>query len=77
MKQRKSRFDNAESRHAGAYYDLGQKLEYEMAKSGRQVHYRSPHYSSKTSCLKGVIGKRNSHWFQCTSGAELNSDNAS
>lgn len=75
MKQRKkSRSDNAESRHAWAYYDLGQKLEYKMAKLGRQVHYRPPHYSSKTSSFNGVIGKRNGHWFQCTSGSKLNSD---
>ncbi len=75
MKQRKkSRSDNAESRHAWAYYDLGQKLEYKMAKVGRQVHYRPPHYSSKTSSVNGVIGKRNGHWFQCVSGAKLNSD---
>ena len=75
MKQRrKSRSDNAESRHAWAYYDLGQKLEYKMAKLGRQVHVRPPHYSSKTSSVNGVIGKRNGYWFECTSGAKLNSD---
>ena len=75
MKQRKkSRSDNAQSRHAWAYYDLGQKLEYKMAKLGRQVHVRPPHYSSKTSSVNGVIGKRNGHWFKCTSGAILNSD---
>lgn len=75
MKQRKkSRSDNAQSRHAWAYYDLGQKLEYKMAKVGRQVHIRPPHYSSKTSSVNGVIGKRNGHWFKCTSGAKLNSD---
>ncbi|MEM7591462.1 MAG: zinc ribbon domain-containing protein, partial [Cyanobacteria bacterium P01_A01_bin.83] len=53
---------------------IGQKLEYKMAKVGRQVHYRPPHYSSKTSSVNGVIGKRNGHWFQCTSGAKINSD---
>ena len=75
MKQRKkSRSDNAQSRHAWAYYDLGQKLEYKMAKLGRQVYYRPPHYSSKTSSVNGVIGKRNGHWFECTSGIKLNSD---
>lgn len=75
MKQRKkSRSDNAESRHAWAYYDLAQKLEYKMAKVGRQVHIRPPHYSSKTSSVNGVIGKRNGNWFECTSGAKLNSD---
>lgn len=75
MKQRKkSRSDNAESRHAWAYYDLGAKLEYKMAKLGRQVHIRPPHYSSKTSCLNGVIGSRKGHWFECTSSAKLNSD---
>lgn len=75
MKQRKkSRSDNAESRHAWAYYDLGQKLEYKMAKLGRQVHVRPPHYSSKTSSVNGVIGKRSGHWFKCTSGVVLNSD---
>jgi len=75
MKQRKkSRSDNAQSRHAWAYYDLGQKLEYKMAKLGRQVHVRPPHYSSKTSSVNGVIGKRNGHWFECTSGTILNSD---
>ena len=45
-----------------------------MAKLGRQVHVRPPHYSSKTSSVNGVIGKRNGHWFKCTSGAILNSD---
>lgn len=75
MKQRKKqRADNAESRHAWAYYDLGQKLEYKMAKLGRLTHYRPPHYSSKTSSINGVIGKRNGHWFNCTSGAKLNAD---
>ena len=75
MKQRKkSRSDNAQSRHAWAYYDLGAKLEYKMAKLGRQVHYRPPHYSSKTSSVNGVIGKRNGHWFECTSGKKINSD---
>ncbi len=75
MKQRKkSRSDNAQSRHAWAYYDLGSKLEYKMAKLGRSVHVRPPHYSSKTSSVNGVIGKRNGHWFKCVSGAILNSD---
>ena len=75
MKQRKkSRSDNAQSRHAWAYYDLGCKLEYKMAKLGRKVHIRPPHYSSKTSSVSGVIGKRDGHWFKCTSGAILNSD---
>ncbi len=75
MKQRKkSRSDNAQSRHAWAYFDLGQKLDCKMAKLGRQVHVRPPHYSSKTSSVNGVIGKRNGHWFECTSGAKLNSD---
>jgi putative transposase len=75
MKQRKkSRSDNAQSRHVWAYYDLGQKLGYKMAKLGRQVHVRPPHYSSKTSSVNGVIGKRKGHWFKCTSGAILNSD---
>ena len=45
-----------------------------MAKLGRQVHVRPPHYSSKTSSVNGVIGKRDGHWFKCTSGAKLNSD---
>ena len=75
MKQRKEqRADNAESRHAWAYYDLGQKLEYKMAKLGRLVHYRPPHYSYKTSSVNVVIGKRNGHWFKCSSGAILNAD---
>ena len=38
------------------------------------MHIRPPHYTSKTSCLNGVIGKRNGHWFKCTSGKTLNSD---
>lgn len=75
MKQRKrSRSDNAESRHAWAYFDLGQKLEYKMAKLGRVVSVRPPHYSSKTSSINGVIGKRKGHWFECTSGVIINSD---
>ena len=75
MKQRKkSRSDNAQSRHAWAYYDLGSKLEYKMAKLGRLLQVRPPHYSSKTSSVNGVIGKRDGHWFHCTSGAKLNSD---
>jgi IS605 OrfB family transposase len=75
MKQsRKLRADNAESRHAWAYYDLQMKLEYKQAMNGRQVHYRPAHYTSKTSCLNGVIGKRNGNWFKCTSGAMLQSD---
>ncbi|MGB5636850.1 MAG: transposase [Waterburya sp.] len=75
MKQsQKSRSDNGTSRHAWAYYDLGQKLEYKMAKLGRQVHVRPPHYSSKTSSVNGVIGKRDGHWFKCVSGVTLNSD---
>ncbi|MDJ0689281.1 MAG: transposase [Xenococcaceae cyanobacterium MO_188.B32] len=75
MKQRKkSRADNGESRHAWAYYDLQMKLEYKQAARGRQVHIRPPHYTSKTSSVNGVIGKRNGHWFKCTSGVILNAD---
>lgn len=75
MKQtKKSRADNGESRHAWAYFDLQLKLEYKQAMNGRQVHIRPPHYTSKTSSVNGVIGKRNGHWFKCTSGQILNSD---
>ncbi|MDJ0575281.1 MAG: transposase [Xenococcaceae cyanobacterium MO_234.B1] len=75
MKQsKKLRADNAESRHAWAYYDLQSKLEYKQALNGRQVHYRPPHYTSKTSSVNGVIGKRNGNWFKCTSGAVLQAD---
>ena len=75
MKQsQKSRSDNSESRHAWAYYDLQMKLEYKQALNGRQVHIRPPHYTSLTSSINGVIGKRNGHWFKCTSGATLNAD---
>ena len=75
MKQRKkSRADNGESRHAWAYYDLQSKLEYKQAMNGRQLLTRPPHYTSKTSSVNGVIGKRNGHWFKCTSGAILNAD---
>ncbi|MGK7938402.1 MAG: RNA-guided endonuclease TnpB family protein [Xenococcaceae cyanobacterium] len=75
MKQRqKSRADNGESRHAWAYFDLQLKLEYKQAMNGRQVLTRPPHYTSKTSSVNGVIGKRNGHWFKCTSGAILNAD---
>ena len=75
MKQRKkSRSDNGESRHAWAYYDLQMKLEYKQAMNGRQVHARPPHYTSKTSSVNGVIGKRDGNWFKCTSGAILQSD---
>ncbi len=42
--------------------------------NGRQVHARLPHYTSKTSSVNGVIGKRDSNWFKCTSGAILQSD---
>ncbi len=42
--------------------------------NGRQVHIRPPHYTSKTSSMNGVMGKRNGHWFKCTSGAILNAD---
>ena len=75
MKQRKqSRADNGESRHAWAYYDLQMKLEYKQAMNGRQVLARPPHYTSKTSSINGVMGKRNGHWFKCTSGITLNAD---
>ena len=75
MKQRKKqRSDNSQSRHAWAYYDLQVKLEYKQALNGRQVHYRPPHYTSKTSSVNGVIGKRDGNWFKCTSGATLQSD---
>ena len=75
MKQsRKSRADNAQSRHAWAYYDLQSKLEYKQAMNGRQVHYRPPHYTSKTSSVNGELGKRNGNWFKCTSGAVLQAD---
>ena len=75
MKQRKKqRSDNSQSRHAWAYYDLQCKLEYKQTMNGRQVHYRPPHYTSKTSCLNGELGKRNGNWFKCTSGAVLQAD---
>ena len=75
MKQsRKQRSDNSQSRHAWAYYDLQLKTEYKQAMNGRQVHYRPPHYTSKTSSVNGVIGKRDGNWFKCTSGAILQSD---
>ncbi len=75
MKQsKKSRSDHGESRHAWAYYDLQRKLEYKQALNGRQVHIRPPHYTSKTSSINGVIGKRNGNWFKCTSGATLQGD---
>ena len=75
MKQsRKQRADNSQSRHAWAYYDLQSKLEYKQAMNGRQVFYRPPHYSSKTSSVNGLIGKRDGNWFVCTSGAMLQAD---
>ena len=75
MKQsKKSRADNAQSRHAWAYYDLQSKLEYKQAMNGRQVHYRPPHYTSKTSSVTSELGKRNGNWFKCTSGAVLQAD---
>lgn len=75
MKQRKkSRSDNGESRHAWAYYDLQMKLEYKQASNGRVVHIRPAHYTSKTSSVNGIIGKRDGHWFKCSSGATLNAD---
>ena len=42
--------------------------------NGRQVYYRPPHYTSKTSSVNGIIGKRDGNWFKCTSGAILQSD---
>ncbi|MGF1487419.1 MAG: zinc ribbon domain-containing protein, partial [Prochloraceae cyanobacterium] len=75
MKQsKKSRSDNGESRHTWAYYDLQTKLEYKQAMNGRVVHIRPAQYTSKTSSVNGVIGKRNGHWFKCSSGANLNAD---
>ena len=75
MKQsKKSRADNAQSRHAWAYYDLQTKLEYKQAINGRQTHYRPPHYTSKTSSVNGELGKRDGNWFKCTSGAVLQAD---
>ena len=70
MKQsKKQRSDNSQSRHAWAYYDLQMKLEYKQAMNGRQIHYRPPHYTSKTSSVNGELGKRNGNWFKCPSGA--------
>ena len=75
MKQsRKQRADNSQSRHTWAYYDLQTKLEYKQAMNGRQVHYRTPHYTSKTSSINGELGKRDGNWFKCTSGAVLQAD---
>ena len=75
MKQsRKQRADNSQSHHAWAYYDLQTKLEYKQAMNGRQVFYRPPHYSSKTSSINGLIGKRDGNWFKCKSGAVLQAD---
>lgn len=75
MKQsRKQRADNSQSRHAWAYYDLQTKLEYKQAMNGRQVFYRPPHYTSKTSSINGELGKRDGNWFKCTSGAVLQAD---
>lgn len=75
MKQsRKQRADNSQSRHAWAYYDLQCKLEYKPAMNGRQVFYRPPHYSSKTSSVNGLIGKRDGNWFKCPSGVTLQAD---
>ncbi|MGL6343581.1 MAG: zinc ribbon domain-containing protein [Waterburya sp.] len=75
MKQRKKqRSDNSQSRHAWAYYDLQMKLEYKQAMNGRQVHYRPPHYTSKTSSVNGELGKRDGNWFKCTSGAVIQAD---
>jgi len=42
--------------------------------NGRVVHIRPAQYTSKTSSVNGVIGKRNGHWFKCSSGANLNAD---
>ena len=75
MKQsKKSRADNAQSRHAWAYYDLQTKLEYKQAMNGRQTHYRPPHYTSKTSSINGELGSRNGNWFKCTSDSILQAD---
>ena len=75
MKQsKKSRSDNGESRHAWAYYDIHLKLKYKQAMNGRSTHIRPPHYTSKTSSVNGIIGKRNGHWFKCTDGVTLNAD---
>ncbi|MBF2008363.1 MAG: IS200/IS605 family element transposase accessory protein TnpB [Chlorogloeopsis fritschii C42_A2020_084] len=75
MKQsKKSRSDNAESRHAWAYYDLQTKLEYKQAMNGRLVHYRPAHYTSRTSSINGILGTRSGNWFKCTSGTTLQAD---
>ena len=75
MKQRRAqRADNSQSRHAWAYYDLQTKLEYKQTMNGRQTHYRTPHYTSKTSSVNGELGKRDGNWFKCTSGAVLQAD---
>ena len=75
MKQsKKQRSDNSQSRHAWAYYDLQTKLEYKQAINGRKVHYRPPHYTSLTSSVNGVMGKREGNWFKCTSRAILQAD---
>ena len=50
------------------------KLEYKQALDGRQVFYRPPHYSSKTSSVNGRLGKRDGNWFKCPSGATLQAD---
>lgn len=75
MRQRKeARADNAQSRHAWAFHDLGRKITYKVERSGRSVHIRPAAFTSQTSSIDGQLSKRNGHWFHAPTGERLNAD---
>ena len=69
-------FSGKEVKHRRRYFQQ-RRQRLQKAKKYRAIkklEQKEQHYTSKTSSVNGIIGKRNGNWFECTSGAILQSD---
>ena len=72
--RKKNKSDAGENRDRWAYYQLGQFIEYKVAKRGRQPHIRPAPYTSKSDHRNGILGKRDKHQFIGVDGYQCNAD---
>lgn len=70
----KNKSDAGENRDRWAYFQLGQFIEYKVAKRGRQTHIRPAPYTSKSDHRNGILGKRDKHQFIGFDGYQCNAD---
>ena len=72
--RQKNKSDAGENRDRWAYFQLGQYIQYKVAKRGRQTHIRPAPYTSKSDHRNDIIGKRDKHQFIGLDGYQCNAD---